>query len=56
MVPRICTQQQGSCQAGAADFQQRAELSLFCNRGLRALAMAVLPIRFQEGRSGLNTG
>ena len=34
------------CQAVAEHFQQCAESPLLCNRGLRALAVAVLPIPF----------
>jgi hypothetical protein len=44
LLPRICTRQQGSCEASAEHFQQCAEVPLLRHRGLRPLAVAVLPI------------
>ena len=46
MVPRIRIRRQGSCQTSPEHFQQCAEFPLLRNRGLRALAVTVLPIPF----------
>jgi hypothetical protein len=41
-----------SCQASAEHFQQCAEFLLLCNRGLRALAVTVLPIALARRAAG----